>query len=102
MYEQLPIQVKGHVKIADDLGHVLLDRDNAIHPQNMARVIARSLANEPNGNIYRIAFGNGGTETDAAYTVSYKTPNTGQDDNINQTFDTRLYNETYSEIVDEA
>lgn len=102
MHEQFPFMIKGHVNITDDLGNTLLDKDNAIHPQNMARAVARALANEQNGTIYRIAFGNGGTSTDAAFTVTYKDPNTGQDDNINQTFDTRLYNETYSEIVDES
>lgn len=102
MHDLLNFGVKGHVLIQDDLGNVLVDKDNAIHPQNMARIIARGLANEANSTIYRIAFGNGGTTVDAAFTVTYKTPNTGQDGNVNQTFDSRLYNETYSEIVDET
>ena len=96
----LPLVVKGHCKIEDDLGNVLLDRDNAVHPQNMARVISRALSNESNNWIHRIAFGNGGTDIDAAQTVTFKTPNDGQPPDI-QTWDSRLYNETYSEIVDE-
>jgi hypothetical protein len=95
----LPIHVKGHCKIVDDLGNVLLDKDNAIHPQNMARIIARALANEAQSQIYRMAFGNGGTLVDAAFTVTYKTPNDGQSPDI-ATWDSRIYNETYSEIVD--
>jgi hypothetical protein len=98
---QLPINVKGHVKIEDDLGNILLDKDNAIHPQNIARVIARSLANENNFHIHRIAFGNGGTVVDGALQITYNTPNDGQAPDAN-TWDSRLYNETYSEIIDES
>jgi len=96
----LPMIVKGHVKIEDDLGKVYLDKDNAVHPQNMARVISRALSNEQNYRIHRIAFGNGGTDIDAAFTVTFKTPNDGQPPDT-QTWDSRLYNETYSEIIDE-
>jgi len=96
----LPMIVKGHVKIEDDLGKVYLDKDNAVHPQNMARVISRALSNEQNYKIYRIAFGNGGTEIDAAFTVTFKSPNDGQPPDT-QTWDSRLYNETYSEIIDD-
>lgn len=95
------VQADGHCKIVDDLGNVLLDQHNAIHPQNMARIIARALANEPQSSIYRIAFGNGGTLVDAAYTVTYKTSNDGQSPDI-ATWDSRIYNETYSEIIDEG
>lgn len=91
----------GHCRIVDDLGNVLLDKYNAIHPQNMARIIARALANEAQSSVYRIAFGNGGTLVDAAFTVTYKTPNDGQSPDI-ATWDSRLYNETYSEIIDEG
>lgn len=97
----LPLEVTGHCKIIDDLGNVLLDKYNAIHPQNMARIIARALANEPQSSIYRIAFGNGGTTVDAAFSVNYKTPNDGQSPDIS-TWDSRIYNETYSEIIDEG
>jgi len=98
---KLPIDVKGHVKIEDDLGNVLLDRDNAVHPQNMARVIARSLSREDNYWIHRIAYGNGGTVVDAAQQITYNTPNDGQSPDTN-TWDSRLYNETYSEIINES
>lgn len=97
----LPINVKGHVKIVDDLGNVLVDKDNAVHPQNLARIFARALANESNYFIHRIAFGNGGTLVDAAFTVTYRTPNDGQSPDI-ATWDSRIYNETYSEIIDDG
>jgi len=96
----LPLIVKGHCTIVDDLDNVILDADNAVHPQNMARVISRALSNESNGIIHRIALGNGGTEIDAAFTISFKTPNDGQPPDT-QTWESRLYNETYSEIIDE-
>lgn len=99
--DTLMIGMKGHVHIVDDLGNVLLDQYNAIHPQNMARVIARALSNESNYTIYRMAFGNGGTTTDAAITVTYNPPNDGQIPDT-RTWDSRLYNEIYSEIVDEG
>ena len=101
MFDQLPFHVTGHVHIEDDLGDVLLDKSNAVHPQNMARVMARALSNESNSQIYRIAFGNGGTLTDAAFTVTYNTPNDGQPPDV-RTWDSRLYNETYSEVIDEG
>ncbi len=97
----IPLEIKGHVKIVDDLGNVLLDQDNAVHPQNMSRVIARALSNEDNFKINRIAFGNGGTTIDAAFNITFKSPNDGQPPDI-QTWESRLYNETYSEIVDDS
>jgi len=100
MNQNLAIAVTGHVNIQDDLGNQLLDQSNAIHPQNVARIIARALSNEDNFHIHRIAFGNGGTNTDAAYTITYKNPNDGQVPDV-RTWDSRLYNETYSEIIDD-
>lgn len=99
----LPIKVTGHVlgQYLDGDKEVVIDQFNDIHPQNIARVIARALANEHNSHIHRIAFGNGGTETDAAFQITYRTPNTGVAPDPN-TFSSRLYNETYSEIVDDS
>jgi hypothetical protein len=98
-HDQMGMTVKGHVRIEDDLGNVLLDKDNAIHPQNMARAIARGLAAESNYWIHRIAFGNGGTEVNAARQITYREPNDGISDG--RGYQSELYNETYSEIVDE-
>jgi hypothetical protein len=88
--------VKGHVKIIDkNTGEILLDKDNAIHAYNMGKAIARGLANEPNYQIYKVSLGNGGTTIDSNGDVIYNPPR------VNPT-DTDIYNETYSEIVDEA
>ncbi len=99
--DPLKIVMKGHCKIEDDLGNVLLDKDNAIHSQNMARIISRAMAREDNAYIHRIAFGNGGTLTDAAFNITYNDPNDGQFPDV-RTWDSRLYNEIYSEIIDDA
>lgn len=98
---KLPLEVSGHIKIEDDLGHVYLDKDNAVHPQNLSRIIARALSNEDNYRIHRIAFGNGGTQIDAAFSITFRTANDGQG-NDTQTWESRLYNETYSEIIDDT
>ena len=100
MKEKLPISVKGHLTIKDDEGNIYVDKENAVHPQNLARVFARALANEHNYFIHRIAFGNGGTVVDAAYTIRFKEPNDGIRDG--QGWQSRLYNEVYSEIIDES
>jgi hypothetical protein len=99
--EGFGLDVNGHVKIIDDLGNILVNKSNAVHPQNLARVFARALANEHNFYIHRVAFGNGGTITDAAFTITYNPPNDGQPPDT-RTWDSRIYHETYSEIVDEG
>lgn len=99
--EFIPVTMTGHCKITDDLGNTLLDKHNAIHPQNVSRIFARALANEHNSYINRIAFGNGGTMVDAAFTVSYRLPNDGQSPDT-ATWDSRIYYETFSKIIDDG
>ena len=99
-FEQLPLYVDGHVLIKDDLGNVLVDKHNAVHPQNMSRVIARALAHENNFYIYKIAFGNGGTVVDAAFQITYNPPHDGITPDP-ETWKSQLYNMTYWEIVDD-
>ena len=97
--QQFTVNVIGHGHIEDDLGNVLLDKYNAVHPQNLARIFARALSHEHNYYISRIAFGNGGTTVDAAYTITYNVPNDGQSPDT-ATWDSRIYNETFSKIID--
>ena len=96
--DSFEVVVKGHAKIVDDLGNVLLDKDNAVHPQNMARVFSRSLSNEFNYFIESMAFGNGGTEVNAAYQIQYNTVNDGQPPD-QEGWQSRLYHETFRQIV---
>lgn len=100
--DMIGVKIDGHLKIVNDLNETLVDKTNAVHPQNMARVIARALSNEDNYFISAIAFGNGGTVVDAARTITYKTPNDGQGADAANTWKSRLYNETYREIVNEG
>lgn len=81
---------------------VLLRKSNAIHPQNMARAFAKGLANEGGSSIYRIALGNGGTYTDSANNIIIKPSNDGQGHDSAAGWASRLYNETYSEVVDDT
>lgn len=96
---EIPLTVNTRVLIEDvDTKETLLDKSNAIHSQNFSRIIARALAHEPNSWIHRIALGNGGTFTDAVSNIVYNPPNDGS----NGSWESRLYNETYSEIIDSS
>lgn len=94
MKDQANIKLFGHVNIRDAItGSTILTKSNAVHPQNMAIAIARSLARNSNGTIYKMSFGNGGTTINSAQQIVYKSPNT--------TGSSDLYNTTYEVLVDE-
>jgi hypothetical protein len=76
---------------------LLFEKANNIHPQNMTRILARALSHEANSYIYRLALGNGGTTTGADGSIIFKPANDGSD---GSGWQSRLYNETYSEVVD--
>ena len=96
---ELNITLKGHVLIVSETtGEILLDEHNDIHPQNAARMIARKLSNEDNSYIFRLAFGDGGSFTDTSGEITYKLPNDG---NNGGGWESRLYHETYAEVVDD-
>lgn len=94
MQEALMTTVTGHVLIKDDLGNVLRDEYNAIHPKNMATAIARGLSNTDNFQIYKLKLGNQGTYIDASQQIVFRPPNV-----VGDTAD--LYNPTYVEVVDD-
>lgn len=94
MQEALKTKVIGHVLIKDDLGNVLVDKQNAIHPKNMATAIARGLSNTANYQIYKLKLGNQGTYIDSTQQIVFRPPNVSGD-----TAD--LYNPTYVEVVDD-
>lgn len=95
MNNKLNLHIDGVVNIIDkNTNEVLVDKHNAIHPQNMARVIAKALAHEPNSWILKMGLGNGGTHVNTALQITYLTPNIsgiGAD----------LYNKTYEEQIDD-
>ena len=94
--EQLTtVSVKGHIKIFDpNSGEVLVDKDNAINYENISLAIGNSLSDRGVGQIYQMAFGNGGASVDSTGLITYLPPNvTG--------VNAALYNQTYAKIVDD-
>ena len=79
--DKIDSQVIGTLKIYDkDSGEILVQKKNAIHPGNMAYVLASALANKPTSvnasgsapSINWMAFGNGGSVSTT--TLSYRSP----------------------------
>ena len=94
--ESSGIYVRGHIKIFDPKsGEVFIDKPNAIHYENFSVALANSIANKSQNFIYEMNFGNGGTSVDPTGIITYLPTNTdGQK--------TKLYNPTYSKIVDDT
>jgi len=90
------ISIKGHIKIHDpNTGEILVDKSNSINYENMSEAIADSLSSRGYGEIYQMAFGNGGASVDETGVITYLPPNTtGQN--------AALYNQTYAKIVDDT
>jgi len=90
------IVVSGHIKIFDPNNQeVFVDKRNAIHYENISESLANSLANRTIGQIYSMAFGNGGSSVDPTGVITYLPPNT-----TGQNAD--LYNQTFSKVVDDT
>ena len=89
------VLIQGHIKIHDpESGAVFVNKRNAIHYENMSIALAESVANQGQGFINSMAFGNGGTSVDPTGIITYLTPNsTGTN--------ASLYNQTYSKVVDD-
>lgn len=92
----IPIQIEGFLKIYDpNTMEVLVDKKNAIHYENISEAMAYTLSSRGFGQIYKMAFGNGGASVDEAGIITYLPPNTvGQN--------AALYNQTYAKIVDDT
>ena len=76
-------------------GEVFVDKHNAINYENMSEAIADTLSSRGYGEIYQMAFGNGGASVDETGVITYLPPNTtGQN--------AALYNQTYEKIVDDT
>ena len=93
--KNINVKITGHITISDpNTGEILIDKDNAIHYENMSESLALALANKNMGSIYQMSFGNGGTNVDPTGIITYLPANsTGQNAN--------LYNETYAKVVDD-
>ena len=91
----LSYKVEGFLKIHDpNSGEVFVDKHNAINYENMSEAIADTLSSRGFGEIYQMAFGNGGASVNETGIITYLPPNTtGQN--------AALYNQTYAKIVDD-
>lgn len=92
----LSYKVEGFLKIYDpNSGEIFVDKKNAINYENMSEAIADTLSSRGYGEIYQMAFGNGGASVDETGVITYLPPNTtGQN--------AALYNQTYAKIVDDT
>jgi len=87
------IKIEGHVKIHNpESGEIFVDKNNAIHYENMSQALAYGVSNSGQNYIYEMHFGNGGTSIDPTGVISYLPPNTTQQN-------AQLYNDTYYKIV---
>ena len=87
------ISIQGHIKIYDPISkEVYIDKRNAIHYENFSIALAQSIANQGEGMIAEMVFGNGGTRVSNGI-ITYLTPNT-----VGRT--ATLYNQTYYKTVD--
>ncbi|SVB27806.1 uncharacterized protein METZ01_LOCUS180660 [marine metagenome] len=93
--EQNGVLLQGHIKIHDpDSGKIFVDKRNAIHYENMSLALADSLANQGEGFVNSMVFGNGGTSVDPTGIITYLSPNsTGTN--------ASLYSQTYTKIIDD-
>ena len=92
----LSYKVEGFLKIYDpNDGEVFVEKNNAINYENMSEAIADTLSSRGIGEIFQMAFGNGGASVDQTGVITYLPPNTtGQN--------AALYNQTYAKIVDDT
>lgn len=104
MVDNAGLNMSGHILIRDkDSGEEIVNKRNAIHYGNMARIVALALnngastdASRENAYINYIAFGNGGSSVDSTGKVLYKTPR------VSEAYDASasLYNKTYDKDID--
>lgn len=92
----LSYKIEGFLKIYDpNTLEVFVDKKNAINYENMSEALADTLSNRGYGEIYQMAFGNGGASVSETGIITYLPPNTtGQN--------AALYNQTYAKIVDDT
>ena len=93
---QLTYKIEGFLKVYyPNNGEVFVDKHNAINYENMSEAIADTLSSRGYGEIYQMAFGNGGASVDETGVITYLPPNTtGQN--------AALYNQNYAKIVDDT
>lgn len=74
MLENIPITIKGYVKITDiDTGEILLDTTNDVLYGNISTALANALIGNSDSFLFYIGFGNGAAFVDPSGTIGYKT-----------------------------
>jgi hypothetical protein len=92
----LSYKIEGFLKIYDpNNGEIFVDKKNAINYETMSIAIADTLSSRGYGEIYQMAFGNGGASVSDTGVITYLPPNvTG--------LNAALYNQTYAKVVDDT
>lgn len=92
----LSYKIDGFLKIYDpNNGEVFVEKNNAINYENMSEALADTLSSRGYGEIFQMAFGNGGASVDETGVITYLPPNTtGQN--------AALYSQSYAKIVDDT
>jgi len=95
--ENAGLNMSGHILIRDkDSGEEIINKRNAIHYGNMARIVAEALNNTADSYINFIAFGNGGTSVDTSGgKVLYRSPRVAEAYEASAS----LYNKTYHKDI---
>jgi len=89
------LHIEGHIKIFDPSSkEVYVNKRNAIHYENISIALAKSIADNGEGFIYQLAFGNGGTAVDPTGIITYLTPNSSGTN-------ASLYNQTFTKVVND-
>ena len=96
MIDLSKLDIKGHVTIKDvETDEVLVSKYNQIHYENLTIAIAYALSASPDGHIFEMHFGNGGSVVSGTGAITYFPPNsTG--------IDADLYNPTYYKVIDDS
>jgi len=90
------LSVIGFLKVFDpETNEVFVDKQNAIHYENLSEALAYSLANKGTQYITELHLGNGGTSVDPTGVISYLPTNTNSQNSD-------LYNPTYYKIIDDT
>lgn len=91
------LNMSGHILIRDkETGEEIINKRNAIHYGNMARIVAEALNNTADSYINYIAFGNGGTSVDTSGgKVLYRSPRVSEAYEASAS----LYNKTYHKDI---
>ena len=94
--ENSGVMIEGHIKIFDpNTKEEFVNKRNAIHYENFSNSMAQTMANRNLGQIYQMAFGNGGSSVDSSGVITYLPPNTtGRN--------AELYNQTFQKVVDDT